>query len=49
MAHYFNANTQEADAGESLWVNSQTKLHTEFQINHDYNVRPCLEKEMGNI
>jgi hypothetical protein len=32
-------------AGRSLWVQGQPGLHSEFQDNHSYRVRPCFEKE----
>lgn len=41
----FNLSTQEAEAGESLWVQGQPGLHSEFLDSQGYTEKPCLEKK----
>jgi hypothetical protein len=37
--------TQEAEAGESLWVQSQPGLHSKFQANQGAMEGPCLKSK----
>jgi hypothetical protein len=43
--HTFNCNTQEAEAGEFLWVWGQPGLQSEIQNSQKPKVRPCLENK----
>ena len=36
MVHTFNSSTQEAEAGRSLWVQSQPGLQSKFQDSQDF-------------
>ena len=40
--HTFNPNTQEAEAGQSLGVQGQPGLHSEFQDSQGYTETRCL-------
>lgn len=39
----------EAEAGGSLWVRSQTGLHSDFQGIRGYGERPCLKKQKAKV
>ena len=41
VAHAFNANTWEAELGQSWWVWGQPGLQNEFQDNQRYTEKPC--------
>ena len=43
VAHTSNSSTLEAEAGGSLWVQVQFGLHSQFQDNQDYIVKPNLK------
>lgn len=43
MAHTYNSNTWEAEAGGSLQIQSQSGLQNEFQLILNYKVRPYLK------
>ena len=46
VAHAFNPSTQEAEAGDTQWVQGQPGLQSEFQNSQDCNTeKPCLEKQ----
>ena len=45
MAHAFNPSTGEAEAGESLWVQDQAGLQSEFQDSQDYTEKTSLKKQ----
>ena len=42
---FINYNTEEAEAGRSLWVWGQSGLLSEFQDNQGYTEKPCLKKK----
>ena len=44
MTQAYNPSTQEAEAGGSLWVQSQPRLQSEFQDNQGYTEKPWLKK-----
>ena len=45
VAHTFNSSTQEAVAGESLWIQGQPGLQSKFQDRRGYAVILCFEKQ----
>ena len=46
MVHVFNPNAQEAEAGGSIWIQSQPGLQSEFQERlQSYTKNPVLKKE----
>ena len=45
--HAFNPSTLEAEAGESLWVQGQPGLHSEFQDSLGYTEKPCLKTKQN--
>ena len=44
VAHTFDPNTPEAEAGGSLWILGQPGLQSEFQGSQSYTEKPCLKK-----
>lgn len=44
VVYIYNPTTQEAEVGESLWVQSQPYLHTKIQDSQGYIVRQYLLK-----
>jgi hypothetical protein len=42
VMHTFSPITWEAEAGRSLWVQSQPGLQSEFQNSQGYTEKPCL-------
>jgi hypothetical protein len=44
VVHIFNLITQEAEAGESLWVWGQPGLQSKFQKSQGYTEKPWLKK-----
>ena len=45
VANAFNASTQEAEAGEPLWVLGQFGLQSKFQDSQGYTEKLCLPKQ----
>ena len=46
MVHTFNPDTQQAEAGGSMWVQGQPGLQSEFQDSQDcYTEKPSLKKQ----
>jgi hypothetical protein len=46
VAHAFNPNTWEADAG-GFWVQGQPGLQSEFQDSQGYTEKPCLKTKQN--
>jgi hypothetical protein len=44
LVHMFTLSTWKAEAGRSLWIQSQSGLQSEFQDSQSYTETPCLEK-----
>jgi hypothetical protein len=44
LLYTFKPSTQEAEAGRSLWVQSQPGLYSKFETIQDYVSRPCLKQ-----
>jgi hypothetical protein len=44
VVHTFNPNSPEAETGNSLLVQGQFGLQSEFQDNQGYTEKPCLKK-----
>jgi len=44
MVNTFTLSMWKAEAGRSLWVQSQTGLHGEFTGSQGYTMRPCLRR-----
>ena len=49
VAHAFNPNTWEAEAGRSLWVGGQPGLQSKFQNSQDYIEKHCLEEKSTSV
>jgi hypothetical protein len=49
MVHTFNPRTWEAEAGESLGVQDQPGLPSEFQNSQGYTEKLCLEKQNKTV
>lgn len=47
VAHVCHPSTWEAEVGESLQVQGQPGLHSEFKASLTYIKRPCLTKGAG--
>ena len=45
VVYVFNPSTWEADAGVSLFVQSQPGLQSKFQNSQGYTEKPCPEKQ----
>ena len=48
VSHVFNPSTQEAKAGESLWVQGQSGSQSKFQDSQRYIVRPWFRKQTNH-
>jgi hypothetical protein len=48
VVHTFTPSTWEAEAGESLRVQGQPGLQSEFQNNQVYTEKHCLEKNQNH-
>lgn len=49
MAHTFNISAGEAEAGRSLRVQDQTRLHWEFQDSQGWKERPCFKNNNNEL
>lgn len=48
LAHSFHLSTWEVGSGQSLWVQGQQELASEFKASLYCIVRPCVKKQINN-
>lgn len=47
--YIFNLSIQETETDRSLWIWDQLGVHSKFQANEEYKVRPCLKKALKHL